>query len=69
MRRLELAAILCGGLGLVIGCTQSTAPAPSALKGAATTESTVADGQTGLTGRTNSFAVLAVPGKSVARNS
>jgi hypothetical protein len=63
MRKHTLAVLLAAGIGAAAGCTQTAPPAPTAIKGAPAVTATGV--QTDLTGRTNSFAVLASPGKSI----
>jgi hypothetical protein len=65
MRRFNLAVLIVTGIGVATGCTQSAAPAPSVVAGSLP-PGTATAAATLLTGRTNSFAVLANPSKSAA---
>jgi len=60
MRRLDLAALIVTCIGVATACTQSAAPAPSVVAGTPGAGTTTAPADV-LTGRTNSFAVLANP--------
>jgi hypothetical protein len=62
MTRLGIAVLAAGTMSVAAACTQSTPQSPTATKGVAA--GSTAAVQTGLTGYTNSFAVLAYPGKS-----